>query len=254
MKELPLSGQKILVTGASKGIGLAIAELLLEQGATVGLHYHTTDSSVNQLCKVYGKDRAFPVLADLRDKKGALLLSDKILAEFQYLDSVVVNAGIFVPHHIDSPLDQWMEVWDRTIQVNLSAAAVITKQVLDHFKERNQGRIIYIGSRAAFRGETEEYLAYAASKGGLTSMAKSVARSFGKYNIKSFVIAPGFTRTQMALDAISKIGEEKVLENLALNRLTTPEDIAPLVAFVCSGQMDHATGTTIDLNAGSHIR
>ncbi len=254
MNELPLDGQKILVTGASQGIGLAIAELLLEQGANVALHYRSTASSVEQLTKTYGKEKAYSVFADLEEKDGAIALMDRTLEEFQNLDSIVVNAGIFLPHHMDSPLEKWMEIWDKTIQVNLTSAAVITKQVLEHFKERGDGRIIYIGSRAAFRGETEEYLAYAASKGGLTSMAKTVARSFGKYNIKSFVIAPGFTRTQMALDAISKIGEEQILENLALNRLTTPEDIAPLVAFMCAGKMDHATGTTIDLNAGSHIR
>ena len=254
MKELPLSGQNILVTGASQGIGLAIAELLLEQGAKVGLHYRSTAASVERLSNKYGKERAFAIHADLEEKEGAKSLMDRTLENFQHLDSIVVNAGVFLPHHIDSPLEKWMEIWDRTIQVNLTASAIITKQVLEHFKERWQGRIIYIGSRAAFRGETEEYLAYAASKGGLTSIGKTVARSFGKYNIKSFVIAPGFTRTQMALDAISKIGEEKILENLALNSLTTPDDVAPLVAFMCSGKMDHATGTTIDLNAGSHIR
>ena len=254
MKELALSGQNILVTGASQGIGLAIAELLLGQGAKVGLHYRSTVSSVEQLSNKYGKERAFAIRADLEEKDGAKSLMDRTLEEFQHLDSIVVNAGVFLPHHIDDPLEKWKKIWDRTIQVNLTASAVITKQVLEHFKERRQGRIIYIGSRAAFRGETEEYLAYAASKGGLTSLGKTVARSFGKYNIKSFVIAPGFTRTQMALDAISQIGEEKILENLALNSLTTPDDIAPLVAFMCSGKMDHATGTTIDLNAGSHIR
>ena len=140
------------------------------------------------------------------------------------------------------------------MQVNLNSVGIITKLSLECFKDQNEGRLIYIGSRAAVRGETEEYLGYAASKGGITSLAKSVARSFGKYNIKAFVVAPGFTKTEMAMEAISKIGPDKVLESLALNRLTVPEDIAPIVALMCSGLMDHATGTTIDINAGSHIR
>ncbi|MBT8283163.1 MAG: SDR family oxidoreductase, partial [Muriicola sp.] len=110
-----------------------------------------------------------------------------------------------------------------------------------------------IGSRAAFRGETEEYLAYAASKGGLTSLARSVARSFGKDNIKAFVIAPGFTRTEMAEQFIREHGETKVLGEIALNQLTEVSDIAPLAGFICTGAMDHATGTTIDINAGSYI-
>ena len=97
-------------------------------------------------------------------------------------------------------------------------------------------------------------MAYAASKGGLTSLARSVARSFGKENIKSFVIAPGFTRTQMADAFIEKYGEERILSEISLNELTKPSDIAPLIALMSSGLMDHATGATIDVNAGSHIR
>ncbi|MCK5401538.1 MAG: SDR family oxidoreductase, partial [Flavobacteriaceae bacterium] len=93
-----------------------------------------------------------------------------------------------------------------------------------------------------------------ASKGGLTSLARSVARSFGKENIKSFIVSPGFTRTQMAESFIEKYGEERILNEIALNELTKPEDIAPLIAMLSSGLMDHATGATIDINAGSHIR
>jgi NAD(P)-dependent dehydrogenase (short-subunit alcohol dehydrogenase family) len=138
--------------------------------------------------------------------------------------------------------------------INLESVGLLTKLGIEHFKKRGGGRFVYISSRAAFRGETEDYLAYAASKGGLTSLARSVARSFGKYNIKAFVLAPGFTRTEMAEGVIDKLGEEKVLNELALKELTTPEDIAPIVVLMCSGQMDHATGSTIDFNAGSYIR
>lgn len=249
-----LKDKKVLVTGASKGIGRAIAEHLLENGAIIGLHYRQTREGTKLLLDKYGPQRAKPIYADLEEPKGAVMLFEEALNQLGTVETVVINAGVFIPHSIDDTLDNWMEIWERTVQVNLTSAGLLTKLSIEHFKKQEQGRIVYIGSRAAFRGETEEYLAYAASKGGLTSLAKSVARSFGKYNIKSFVIAPGFTRTEMAMEAISKIGEEQVLKNLALNRLTTAEDIAPLVSFMCSGQMDHATGTTIDLNAGSHIR
>ena len=85
-------------------------------------------------------------------------------------------------------------------------------------------------------------------------MARSVARSFGKINIKSFILSPGFTRTKMAEQFINDHGEERILKELSLNQLTMPTDIAPLVGLMCSGLMDHATGATIDVNAGSHIR
>ena len=251
---IDLSNQKILVTGASKGIGQAIASQLLKQGATVGLHYRNTRQGVERLREKYDEERTVLIKADLEEPKEVVHLFRKSLDALNHLDTVIVNAGIFEPHDIDCELDEWFSVWQRTLRVNLDSAGILTKLSIGHFKNQGEGRIIYIGSRAAVRGETEEYLAYAASKGGLTSLAKSVARSFGKYNIKAFVVAPGFTRTEMAMIAISKIGEEQVLSNLALNELTSPEDIAPLIAFMSSGQMDHATGTTIDINAGSHMR
>ena len=249
-----LTHQKILVTGASRGIGRAIAEELLRSKARVALHYRSGINHVEEIIAQYGNKNTFPIKADLADTESTIELFEKTVNGLGTVESVVINAGIFTPHPIDEPLDSWLDIWRRIIQVNLESAAILTKLSIDHFRKHNGGRIIYIGSRAAFRGETEEYLGYAASKGGLTSLAKSVARSFGKYNIKAFVIAPGFTKTEMAMDAIASIGEEKVLQNLALNELTKPEDIAPLAALMCSGQMDHATGTTVDMNAGSHIR
>jgi len=138
--------------------------------------------------------------------------------------------------------------------INLDAVGLLTKLGIDHFMEHNGGRFVYIGSRAVFRGETEEYLAYAASKGGITSLSRSVARSFGKDNIKSFVVAPGFVQTDMAEQFIKDYGEDRIIKELSLNELTQPKDIAPLVGLMCSGLMDHATGSTIDINAGSHIR
>ena len=249
-----LAGKQILVTGASKGIGKAIARHLLQQGAKVGVHYNRSAQGVEELIEEFGAERTFPFQADLEEQKQTEAMFQSALTQMEHIDSVVLNAGIFEPHFISDPLESWLKVWQRTMKINLESAGILTKLFLQHFQTNEQGRFIYIGSRAALRGETEEYLAYAASKGGLSSLAKTVARSFGKDNIKAFVVAPGFIKTDMAMEAISKIGEEKVLEELALNSLTTPEDIAPLVALLCSGRLDHATGATIDINAGSHIR
>jgi NAD(P)-dependent dehydrogenase (short-subunit alcohol dehydrogenase family) len=173
---------------------------------------------------------------------------------FEKIDVVILNAGVFLSHSSRSDPKYWLAVWKKTMAINLDSVGLLTKLGLDHFLKVGEGRFVYIGSRAVFRGETEEYLAYAASKGGLTSLARSVARSFGKQNIKSFIVSPGFTRTQMAESFTKTYGEERVLNEIALNSLTTPEDLAPLIGLMCSGGMDHATGATIDVNAGSHIR
>ena len=249
-----LNGKQVLVTGASKGIGKAIAGQLLEQGAHVGLHFNRSRQGVEELIKEFGAERTIALQADLENPQETESLFQAAVKELPALYTVVLNAGIFEPHPINLSLDSWLKIWRRTIRVNLESAGILTKLCLQHFQKNKQGRLIYISSRAAVRGETEEYLAYAASKGGLGSLAKTVARSFGKYNIKAFVIAPGFIKTEMAEAAIAKMGEDTIMDELALNELTTPEDIAPLIALLCSGHLDHATGTTIDINAGSHIR
>ncbi len=247
-----LKGQNILVTGASKGIGKSIAIHLLKGNAQVGIHFNKSRTEANKIKVKYPLSETFQ--ADLAQSDEVELLFKNTIKHFGNLDTIILNAGVFLPHPIEDPTEKWLEIWRQTMAINLEAAGLITKLGIEHFKDQGGGRFVYIGSRAAFRGETEEYLAYAASKGGLTSLARTVARSFGKYNIKSFVIAPGFTRTEMAEDVIGKHGEEKILNELALKELTTPEDIAPLVVLMCSGQMDHATGSTIDINAGSYIR
>ncbi|MEM6526357.1 MAG: SDR family oxidoreductase, partial [Bacteroidota bacterium] len=116
------------------------------------------------------------------------------------------------------------------------------------------GIIINISSRAARRGDTSDYLAYAASKGGLEAITKSIARAYGKKGITAFGVAPGFTRTDMAQDFIKAYGEDYVLNDLSLPELTEPKDIAQTVVFLASGLARHATGTTIDINAGSYVR
>ncbi|MDF1550812.1 MAG: SDR family NAD(P)-dependent oxidoreductase, partial [Bacteroidales bacterium] len=144
--------------------------------------------------------------------------------------------------------------WIQTINTNLNSAGLLCKLAISHFLETGGGRIINIVSRAAFRGDTGDYLAYAASKGGLVSLTKTIARSFGKNNIIAFSIAPGFVRTQMAKEFIEKNGEQQILNEISLPELTEAEDVAPTAVFLASGMMDHATGSTIDINAGSYMR
>ena len=247
-----LTKENILVTGASKGIGKAIATHLIDHGANVALHYNTDKFGAKSILNEGDDARLFQ--ANLEETKEVAKLFNNVLDAFSRINTIVLNAGIYREHPIDQPLSDWLSVWNSTIRINLDSVGILTKLALEHFRANGGGRLIYIGSRAVFRGETEEYLAYAASKGGITSLARTVARSFGKDNIKSFVIAPGFTKTQMAASFIDKYGESKIIDELSLNQLTEPHHIAPLVALMCSGLMDHATGSTIDMNAGSHIR
>lgn len=253
MTQIDLSDKKILVTGASNGIGKGIADYLMSMGAKVAIHYNRDKTSADELASKYNNgSKAFQ--ADLANESEVYGLFEEVKSHFKIIDTIILNAGVFIEHSTHLETSDWLSIWKRTLDINLNSVGLLTKLGIDHYKEVGAGRFIYIGSRAVFRGETEEYLAYAASKGGITSLARSVARSFGKQNIKSFVVSPGFTRTQMAEQFIEVYGEERILSEIALNELTKPEDIAPLIGLMCSGLMDHATGATIDINAGSHIR
>ena len=254
MTHIDLSDKNILLTGASDGIGKGVANYLMRMGARVAVHYNTNKGAAESLVYNYKNTNSNSFKADLSNEEEVYTLFRDVTKEFKKIDIIILNAGVFLPHSTKEATKDWLSVWKKTMDINLNSVGLLTKLGLDHFKENNMGTFIYIGSRAVFRGETEEYLAYAASKGGIVSLARSVARSFGKNNIKSFILSPGFTRTQMAEDFIAQYGEEKVLNEIVLNELTTPEDLAPLIGLMCSGLMDHATGATIDVNAGSHIR
>lgn len=248
-----LSGLNILVTGASRGIGKALATKLAEAGATIAIHYNKNVREAENLAHVLGNgSKAFQ--ADFSKTEEAAKLFERVVLEMGSIEIVINNAGLALQSDVNSDDEQWMKVWNNTLKVNLNSAAIICKKAIQHFKSRKaSGRIINIASRAAFRGEEEEYISYAVSKAGLVSLTKTIAKSYGKDGIKAFVIAPGFVRTDMSQEFMQKYGESIAKDDLALERLTEPKDIAPLVTFIASGLADHATGATFDVNAGSYL-
>ena len=250
--QVDLTGQRALVTGASRGIGRAIALALIESGARVVVHYRNDRDGAEAV--VRGHAGSLALAADLADGAAAAALHSRALDALGGLDLLVNNAGIAIESRVDVPLDQWRRDWDAQIAVNLTAAGILSREAVRHFSSHDGGRIVFIGSRAAFRGDTSEYIAYAASKAGMHALSASIARGFGKQGVKSFVIAPGFTRTEMAEDFIAKYGEAYAMQGIALDRMTEPRDIAPLVVLLASGLVDHCTGTSIDINAASYVR
>ena len=254
MTTIDLRDKKILLTGASAGIGRALADYLMQMGAQVAVHYHTNRDAAEALVATYERTGSKAFKANLGIESEVVGLFNSVQEQFGKIDVIILNAGIYLAHSTKESIKDWFAIWKQTLAVNLNAVGILTKLGLDHFMEHKGGRFVYVGSRAVSRGETEEYLAYAASKGGITSLARSVARSFGTHNIKAFIVAPGFVRTQMAESFIATYGEERILSELSLKSLTQPQDLAPIIALMCSGLMDHATGATIDVNAGSHIR
>ena len=250
---IDLTGQSILVTGGSRGIGAAIARQLGASGARVCIHYGSQRDAAEALAADIGHG-AFAVGANLAERQSCVSLWEEVLQHCGTVDALVNNAGIALESPLDQSTEQWHAAWETTMAINLTATGLLCRSAIAHFQARGGGRIVNIASRAAFRGDTPDYLAYAASKAGVVALTRSIARGFGKSGIKAFAVAPGFTRTDMAQAFIDKYGEDIAVSDIALAKLTEPEDIAPTVAFLLSGLADHATGTTIDINAASYVR
>ena len=248
---------KVLLTGSSKGIGNKIAKDLLAEGHELALHYNKNESSLDALLKK-DKTGSFSIQADLSQQEEIKKMVENTIGKLSFPDCIINNAGIAESADISLDINDWSKMFDKTIDVNLKAPSLIFKEFLRYKREKkinSRLRIINIASRAAFRGEQQDYISYACSKGGIISLTKTMSRSFGETdNIVAISIAPGFVRTEMAQSFIDKHGEDVVKQGITLDRLTEPKDISPLVSLIVSGKMDHSTGSTIDVNGGSFLR
>ena len=248
---------KILLTGSSKGIGFNIANTLINEGHDIALHYNKNKSALDALLKD-SKTNSFAIQSDLSESSQVKDLVNNTIDKLSFPDCIINNAGIAESADISIDFEKWNDLFDRTIDVNLKAPSLIFKELINYKranKIKSRLRFINIASRAAFRGEQQDYISYACSKGGMISLTKTMSRSFGETdNIVAISIAPGFVRTEMAQSFIDKHGEDVVKQGITLDRLTEPKDISPLVSLIVSGQMDHSTGSTIDVNGGSFLR
>ncbi len=238
-----------LVTGASRGIGKSITKALLKEGGSV---IGTARSS--EFPKEFKGHPDFEgIYVDL-SKPGEL--ESKLKPVFQQSnppDVLINNAGIFNDSDFAEEDESWLDNWDRTMQVNLRAPAILSKWALNRWVEEDGGFLINISSRAAYRGDTQEYASYAASKGGLVALTKSIARDFGQQGISAYSIAPGFIKTDMAMESVEVYGEEYLTEGMAFDEITSPEEVGELVAFLASGKVPHMTGATFHINGGSYM-
>jgi NAD(P)-dependent dehydrogenase (short-subunit alcohol dehydrogenase family) len=245
---------KILITGASSGIGYEISKELINEKHKLVLHYNKNKKKLKPLLT----KNTHTVSQDLSSSLGAQQLYEQTIAHFGFPDVLINNAGIAISSSVNTDADFWNSSWNKTLNVNLGAPAYLCKCFINIKRNKNihsRFRIINISSRAAFRGETEDFISYACSKGGVVSLTKTIARSFGKKdNVLAFTIAPGFVKTEMIKDFLNKEGENYIKKGIVLDRLTEPKDISPVVSLIVSGKLDHATGSTIDINGGSYLR
>jgi NAD(P)-dependent dehydrogenase (short-subunit alcohol dehydrogenase family) len=191
--------------------------------------------------------------ADVADPDAVRAMVDEAAAALGGIDVLVNNAGIFDPPHPleETSYEEFQRLWDRTIAVNLTGAANVTHCAVRHMARG--GRIVNVASRGAFRGEPH-HPAYGASKAGLVAFSQSLARALGSRGIAVTAVAPGFTETDMAAEALEgEKGDARRAES-PLARVARPEDVAAAILFLASPEAEMASGTVLDVNGASFLR
>jgi NAD(P)-dependent dehydrogenase (short-subunit alcohol dehydrogenase family) len=247
-----MAGRAVLVTGASRGIGAAVARAFAHDGDRVAIHYGASRELALEVQASLPGAGHLVVGADLGDAEAVLAMVEEVAGRLGGIDVLVNNAGVIEHHPItESSYEQWQEAWSQTLGVNLVGAANVTWCAVRHMGRG--GRIVNVASRGAFRGEPRQP-AYGASKAGLVAFGQSLARSLGPRGIAVTAVAPGFTETEMAAAALrGEEGDRRKAES-PLGRVATPEEVAAAVLYLASPQAELASGTVLDLNGASHLR
>ena len=249
-----LSGKVILMTGASRGIGKAAFEQAIVAGGKVILHYGSSHDAAARLADAAGPERCLAIAADFARPEDVERLWDEALAWKGRIDVLVNNAAIYEPADIDGSLEDWHAAWARIVQINLQAPADLCRAAIRHYRTRSGGIIVNVTSRGAYRGEQAAFGHYAATKGALGALTRTIARAFAKDGVLAYCVSPGWAATEMALQGASPEVLEAAAQDIPLGELTPPEDVAEVITFLSSGRARHATGVTIDVTGGSYMR
>lgn len=238
-----MDSPRALVTGSSRGIGAAASVALRRRGVTVlGHATRALDDGM--------------IAADFADPASPVLLWEEALERHGgRIDLLVNNAGLFEGVPLDAGDLVWLDAWEHTLAINLTAAAQLSRMAVRHWQETGRGgRIVHVASRAGHRGDSPAHWHYAAAKGGMLALHKTIARAYAAEGIYSYAITPGFTDTAMAGDYLASRGGPGLLADIPLGRVAEPEEIAAMIAFCALDAPPSMTGATLDANGASYVR
>ena len=232
----------ILVTGASRGIGAATYNLLKSRGHNVAGHSSR------------GSDEL--IAGELADPAAPSRLWDAAVDRLGgRIDVLVNNAGIYEGVADHSEDDEWHAQWQRTLTINLQASADLSRLAIRHFRERGGGgRIVNVTSRAAFRGDSPAHWHYAASKGAMVSMTRTIARGYASEGILCFAVAPGFTVSEMTEEYLQGRGGAQIVADIPLGRVASTDEVAETIRWLATDAPASATGNVVDVNGASYVR
>jgi len=246
---ITLKNKTVLVTGGSRGIGKACVEFFLKAGAQVAFTFRSAKEDADKILASHkGSSNLKAYKINLSNTNEIKTLVNYVKKDLGQIDILVNNAGIWKEAAIE---EMTIDEWNEMININLTSVYSLSKYIVPIMKQNNFGRIINIASTAGQRGEAF-HSHYAASKGGMISLTKSLASELGKYNITVNCVAPGWVFTDMTTDSLSDTETNtKVLSDIPLNKIANPEEIAGPVLFLASNLASHITGEILNVNGGS---
>lgn len=243
----------VLVTGASRGAGAAIAQACARYGAKIVLHYNGNSAGAEAVAAKIGQNAIGIVQEDLSKPGAGTRLWDKAKAAAGGpINALVNNAGIDLVSDPYGPEDEWAIAWSKIMTVNVQAPADLSRAALRDYRQQGGGRIVNMCSRASHRGDSVDHPAYAASKGALLSMSKTFARGAAKDGAVVYALAPGWINTEMAPTDPAVLGP--AIAEIPYGKFAEPDEIGSFIAFLLSDLCPSATGATFDINGASHVR
>ncbi|MFG2073021.1 SDR family NAD(P)-dependent oxidoreductase [Nonomuraea maritima] len=247
-----MSGRAVLVTGASRGIGRAVAAAFAARGDRVAIHHRDSAKEAESLLAELPGEGHTIVRADVADAEQVSRMVDEAAEALGAIDVLVNNAGLFLHHPVtETTYEEWQQAWRRTLDVNLVGAANVTWCALCHMPPG--GRVINVSSRGAFRGEPDSP-AYGASKAGMNALGQSLAIALAPRGIAVGTVAPGFVETDMTNEHLKAPRGDAIRAQSPFGRVARAEEIAGAVLYLASPEAEWASGTIIDLNGASYLR
>lgn len=253
--DLNLNGKTALVTGGSRGIGVAICKGLAAEGVNIGLSYRKSKDEADALVDLINSEAypgsAFAIQSNMGVAEEIAPMFDALEEKYGQID-ILVNNAAYCP---SGPIQSYTkEDWEFTFSVNVTGVFLASQEFIRRLREKKtKGTIVNIASQAAFLGSTSGHLPYDSSKGAMVSMTRAIAREVAPEGIRVNAVAPGMVMTEM----VAKIWEERkerYLSKIPLYRIAEPEEIANAVTFLASDASSYMTGTTLDLTGGQMMR
>lgn len=252
--KLNIRGKTALVTGGSRGIGMAICRDLAEEGVNVGINYNSSAVEAEDLAKELIAQFGVKAvalkgnLAEEQDIFEMIARCEELIGEID----ILVNNAAYCP---SGPMISYSkEEWEKTFSVNVTGCFIASREMVKRWLERGtKAKIVNVASQAAFLGSTSGHLPYDSSKGAMVSMTRAIAREVASKGINVNAVAPGMVKTEMVKKNLATKGEF-YLSRIPLARIAEPEEIASIVTFLASDAAAYMTGTTLDATGGMMMR